>query len=944
MKSTLYSSFATAIPVMVSVFCFHPSAFAQPNKILGKINTEQWTALPGHVHVKARSEFDHGKAPGSLEMQSVTLDLKPSEGQQAALNELLLDLQNPKSPGYHRWLTPEQFADRFGASQSDLAKITDWARSAGLTVTSTARARNAVALSGSAAQISSAFHTEIHLYTVDGETHYANATNPSVPAAMSKLVLAIRGLNDFRMKPKLQKVVPAGRVTPNYTSSKGEHYLAPDDFATIFNVNSLYNSGIDGSAQNIVIVGQSKIDTSHLSTFTSYFGMNSVSLKTVLVPNKKSPGYSVIDAQESDLDLEWSAAVARSSSLIFVYSYNVFDAVQYAIDQNLAPVISMSYGECEEEDTRSDASNLQGWAQQASAQGITWVAASGDSGAAACYQSSGGPFGPASDSLALATDLPASVPEITAVGGTTFSEGSGTYWNNSNSSIKSSATSYIPEVTWNDSAANGSPASSGGGASQFFSKPSWQTGTGVPNDGARDVPDVAFPASAAHDGYLIYTSDGVVDQWSVIGGTSAGAPAFAGVLALLNQYVITNGYQSSAGLGNINANLYPLASSPSSAFHDITSGTNAVEACVDPLCRRTETSDGYNSGTGYDQTTGLGSVDAYRFVTAWHTDTVSASISLAATPNALTTAGATVLTATVKNPNGDTPTGTVTFAVGTNRLGTATLSGAAGSASATLNINGGAAGLISGSNTITAVYNGDSRNTASTGKTVVTVMSPLAAKPTITSLEDSASYRQAYSPGMALSIFGSNLSLSTATASSVPLPSSLQNVYVTINGIAARLYYISPSQLNVQIPYETPSSGRATVVVSDNGQTASATIQMSAAAPGIYTDNNGRILGVSSAKVGQTLTMYVNGAGALEPAVATGSTPNNSTTPVPAGKTLVTVEGVPASITYIGVPSWSIGVLQINFTVPSVLATGPLPVIVSVGGLASDPAYLTVSR
>ena len=125
-----------------------------------------------------------------------------------------------------------------------------------------------------------------------------------------------------------------------------------------------------------------------------------MNLQTVLVPNKKSPGYSVVDAQESDLDLQWSSAVARGASLIFVYSYDVLDAVQYAIDQNLAPVISMSYGECEESDTKSGASTMRSWAKQAIAQGITWVAASGDSGAAACYESSGGPFGPASDSLA----------------------------------------------------------------------------------------------------------------------------------------------------------------------------------------------------------------------------------------------------------------------------------------------------------------------------------------------------------------------------------------------------------------------------------------------------------------------------------------------------------------------------------------------------------------
>ena len=926
---------------------FHASSFAQPGRIIGTINPDQWIPLPGQVHAHARPEFDQGKAPDSLIMQSVTLVLKPSVSQQAALDQLLLDQQNPKSSSYHRWLTPEQFADRFGASQSDLGKIGDWARSVGLTVTGTARARNAVTLSGSAVQVGSAFHTEIHLYQVNGETHYANATSPSVPAAMSQVVAAIRGLHDFRMKPRIRKGAASAAapiLTPAYTNSSGKHYLAPDDFAAIFDVTPLYNSGIDGSGQTIVIVGQSKIDTTHLSTFTNYFGMSSVSLKTVLVPNKKSPGYSVVDAQESDLDLEWSAAVARGASLLFVYSYDVLDAVQYAIDQNLAPVISMSYGECEESDTKSNAASMRSWAQQAIAQGITWVAASGDSGAAACYQSSGGPFGPASSSMALATDLPASVPEVTAVGGTTFSEGNGSYWSSTNSSTRASANSYIPEVTWNDSAANGSPASSGGGASQFFSKPSWQTGTGVPNDGARDVPDVAFPASADHDGYLVYTSDGLVDQWSVIGGTSAGAPSFAGVLALLNQYMVSKGYQSSSGLGNINTNLYPLASSVPGAFHDIVSGDNKVEACNDPLCTTKSKSGGYSAGTGYDQTTGLGTVDAYTFVTSWYSGQASPNLAVTASPDEVTTAGTTVLQATVKNSNGDTPGGTVTFWVGSAKLGIATLSGSSGVASASLSITGGTAGLSSGANTITVTYGGDKANHAATAKTVVDVVSASEAKPSISSLLHGASYREAYAPGMEMSIFGSNLALSTRSASSTPLPTQLDNVSVKINGVAAPLYYISPGQLNVQIPYETPTSGKVTVVVTDNGETASATISMAPPAPGIYTDGRGNLTPTSTASAGQTVAIYVTGAGAMDPAVATGSTPTSGATAVPTGTTLVTVAGIRASTTYVAEPGWSVGVLQINFIVPSGVGTGTLPVVVSIGGVASEPAMLTVSR
>jgi subtilase family serine protease len=305
--------------------------------------------------------------------------------------------------------------------------------------------------------------------------------------------------------------------------------------------------------------------------------------------------------------------------LVFVYSNDVTDAVQYAIDQNLAPVLSMSYGSCEPLWSDSDAKTMQSWAKQGNAQGITWVASSGDSGAAGCYYRDTGPVG-ATATLTLAADMPAAVPEITAIGGTTFNEDSSSYWSTSNdSTTKSSALSYIPETSWNDSTTN-RPAASGGGVSQIFSKPSWQTGVGVPSDDARDIPDLAFPASAQHDGYMVYTSSGAETGWYIFGGTSAGAPAFAGMLAVLNQYVVASGIQSNAGLGNVNTRLYDLASSASWAFHDITTGDNSATAivCGGFLCSAPyKKSVGYSAGTGYDLVTGLGSLDAFSFFLAW---------------------------------------------------------------------------------------------------------------------------------------------------------------------------------------------------------------------------------------------------------------------------------------------------------------------------------------
>jgi adhesin/invasin len=198
---------------------------------------------------------------------------------------------------------------------------------------------------------------------------------------------------------------------------------------------------------------------------------------------------------------------------------------------------------------------------------------------------------------------------------------------------------------------------------------------------------------------------------------------------------------------------------------------------------------------------------------------------------------------------------------------------------------------------------------------------------------------------MVLTIVGTQLALTTNTGSTLPLPTVLDNVSVTVNGVAAPLYYISPTQLNVQIPYQTPTSGRATLVVGNNGQTAATTIQMAAAAPGIFFDSgSGKLVPAATAPRGRTVTLYLTGAGAVQPSVATGAAPGSGTTPVPAQAILVTVGGVGASTTYIGIPSWSVGVLQVNFIVPAAAALGPQPVVVSVGAVASAGATLAVSQ
>jgi uncharacterized protein (TIGR03437 family) len=930
------TKYVSACIAVVSALLWAASAMAQSSRIIQAPDNRLRTVLTGHLHPKAQAAAlagnDQGRVSPSLALPYITVALAPSAGQQAELEKLLVDQQTPGSPNYHHWLTPEEYGQRFGVSDADLGKITQWLQEQGLQVTSVARGRNWIVASGTAAQVETAFQTKIHTYLVDGETHFANASEPSVPAAFASVVKSIRGLNDFRMKPRVRSSLSKR----HYSAGPGQpNYLAPDDFAAIYDVAPLYAAGINGTGQKIAIAGQIQVDLSDIEQFRSQFNLPANAPQMLLVPGSPNPGDSATsgDLAESDLDLEWAGAVARNAAIVFVYSNDVMTSVQYAIDQNLAPVISVSYGSCELETPDSEFNSFVRWAQQANAQGITWLAASGDNGAADCNDS---------QNPGLAVDLPGSLPEVTSVGGTEFVDTTGTYWSLTNNANGASALSYIPESTWNTSVEDGVPAASGGGASVLFAKPSWQIGPGVPADNARDVPDVALNASEDHDGYLVYTSGSL----QIYGGTSVPTPSFAGVTVLLNQKL------GSGGVGNVNPKLYSLAQSNPGIFHDVTTGNNIVTvSCPSTHPNCAATSVGYYAGVGYDQATGLGSVDAYKLVMDWNGGSVtpppaSPTVSVKLLANLSTVAANDVvyLTATVASLVGTTPTGSVLFSIAGASLGSAVLSGSAGTATATLALNG--LELPSGSGTITATY--DSSSSASVAVSVTASGSGSSAAPAISSVANGASFKSSFAPGSILSVFGSSLSPVIQSASSVPLPLSVSGVEVLVNGIAAPLYYVAPGQLNVQIPYETTVHDVAVVSVNNNGQVTTRTFLVDAAAPGIFTNSSGALVPTAAAASGQEVAFYITGAGAVSPAVPDGAAPATSTAianlPMPSGRTTVTIGGAEATIDFIGIPWGLVGVTQINVQVPNGIPLGPQPVVVTVGGAASAPATITITN
>jgi subtilase family serine protease len=617
------SLFSLALPAQPAADPSNPLFAQARDRITSYIDDEQRVTLRGNVHPLALAQYDAGAVAPGFPMEHMLLTLLPDAAQQDALNQLLDAQHNPESPYYHQWLTPEQYAERFGVSDADTAQVAGWLQDHGMEVEEVTAGRRSIVFSGSAAQVESAFHTQIHTYKVGNAIHHANATDPEIPAALVQVVGGVVSLHDFHSEA-LHSF--SRKPSPEFTSG-GAYYLAPADFATIYDLAPLYQQSINGSGQSVAIVARSNIKIADVRQFRTFFGLPANDPQIIV--NGADPGIWNSDEEtEADLDVEWSGAVAKNATIKFVVSKstNSSDGVdlsaQYIVNHNLAPVMSTSFGLCEASLGSSGNGFLNSLWQQAAAQGITVFVSSGDNGAAGCDSASA-----SKATHGRAVNGLCSTPYSVCVGGTEFNDTTNPslYWSTFNATgTQSSALSYIPEIVWNESGPGAGLWSSGGGASSVYAKPSWQAGTGVPADGRRDVPDVSL-SSAGHDGYLIYQEGGLY----VVGGTSAASPSFAGVMALVLQH-------AAARQGNANTTFYSLASKQraggAAIFHDITQGNNSVPGQT-----------GFNATIGYDQATGLGSIDGSVLVNHWSDATVVPAFQ--ATPSAgsiSVTAGASV--------------------------------------------------------------------------------------------------------------------------------------------------------------------------------------------------------------------------------------------------------------------------------------------------------------
>lgn len=710
---------------------------------------------------------DAGRVEPNHAMARMLLALTPPPEKRQALEKFLDDVQNRNSAEYHHWLTPAEFGARFGVEDGDAEAVRQWLQKSGFQVSPAAQSKLWVEFSGTAQQVESAFHSELHYYDWRGKRYLANAADIGVPAEFAGITRGVVSLDNFGKRPP--RLHLGARVQPNLTATgqANVYYLAPGDFAAIYNTKGLLSSGVDGTGITIAVTAQSGIELPDAQTFRQIFVSAQANDPNYIVSGPDPRVSGPVDLQEAQLDVEWAGAVAPGAAIDLVVAGStdttsgVDLAAAYAIDNRVAPIVTYTYGACEALLTPAQNAFYNALWQQAAAEGITVLVATGDNGAAGCDSPTAGL--PATHGSAV--NGAASTPYNVAVGGTEFADGANlsTYWGSNNADF-ASAIGYIPEAAWNESCDPGQVVSAtncfygtgnfsllagSGGASTIYAKPAWQTGTGVPNDAKRDIPDMALAAAASHDDIVYCNSttgsacqinnQGEVVGLTLVGGTSVSTPAMAGILALVEQ-------KNGAYQGQINYTLYKLAqthSCSSSAqtnptaqnscvFYDVISGNNGVPcAGGSPGCSSQQANvNGILAGgvanTGYDLATGLGSVNATNLANLWSGTSLTPTQTTLQLPANFTHGSAVTVTGNVAPISGTgAPTGSLSLLTGSAGAAPDVLSVASGGFSATVN------DLPGGSYNVTAHYAGDATFAASDSTGVAVNVLP---EPSATSL------------------------------------------------------------------------------------------------------------------------------------------------------------------------------------------------------------------
>jgi pro-kumamolisin-like protein len=567
---------AVVVLVVVSVSIFSLKLFAQ---------ARQDTRVP--IQGQTVPLIRHAQLLGAANVQqplNLSIGLQPRNQQE--LDDLLRQMYNPRSSLYHHFLTSQEFTDEFGPTPDQQQQVANYLHSQGLHVTSISPNGLLIDASATVAQAESTFQVSVNNYQLGTHTFYANASAPIIPSSLSSLIASIGGLdNSVQYHPLVNHVQYKGpkgksgssprtsRAVPNAQSG-----YAPADLVGAYDAGPLQQAGVSGNNQTVAVFELDGYQSSDVTQYLQTYNLGSPAISNVLVDGFN--GSAGAGAIEVELDIEVVAAMAPKATQIVYEGPNttqgVNDTYNKIVTDNKAQVTTISWGECESASGTSELQTLDTIFKQGASEGIAMFAASGDSGAYDCNDSN------------LAVDSPAGDPYITGVGGTNLQISNGAYGS---------------ESVWsNPSDTQRSPKGSGGGGglSNTFALPSWQTGPGVKNqysNGNRQVPDVSADADPA-SGYSVYctvASSGCPSAgWIEVGGTSAAAPLWAGSTASMNEYLQKQG---KSRMGFANPVLYGLAGTQQqfAPFHDVTSGTNLF----------------YPATAGYDEASGWGSPDIY---------------------------------------------------------------------------------------------------------------------------------------------------------------------------------------------------------------------------------------------------------------------------------------------------------------------------------------------
>ena len=1057
-----------------------PQGFAA-DRVVTPVDSTRRVSLAGGRPAWATPQSDAGVLPADSPIQHATIVLSRSPERQRAFEQFLARQQDPGSSDYHRWLTPVELGERFGVSANDIAAATNWLASENLQVETVSNSRVLIAFSGSAAAVGEAFRAPLHQYVVNGEQRISIASDPSIPAALAPVIRAVAGLYTVKLNPmhrggagSLAALLPNASPEGTFGSN---HYLFPADFAAIYDLNSIYASEINGAGQAIAIIGRSRVDNADVENFQKLSGLPVQDPTVIIPPNGVDPGPPVTtqvqsppgDQLEATIDVTRAASVAPGATIDLVVSKSaggydgLYFATQYVVDTNPVPaqIVNISFGACESGYTALGVALWDTFFSQAAAEGISVIVCSDDSGAAGCDKNFTTP--PASQ--IQSPNYICSSSYATCVGGTEFADLSnlGRYWSATNGTNYESALGYIPEGGWNEpltSAGLPTIAASGGGVSGYIATPAWQSGI-APGYVGRYTPDVSF-TSSCHDGYFSCFAaagngcpGGTLQHFEYVCGTSAAAPDMAGIAALINQ-------KEGGPQGNLNPALYRLSITAPAVFHDVTVQSSGVADCdvnVPSMCNNSTPGPtdltgglaGFLVGPGYDEVSGLGSIDVANLLANWASVTTPLSataVTLTSSANTAALGTSLALTASVTSSDLILPVGTVSFVDGTAVLGTATL-GASGSAPYNLT------SLGAGVHSITAVYGGDVTHAGSTSAALAQAISPAGctfgldsagqvfpaaggsgavdvtagagcfwaasntagwvtltapasgagsgvlnytvtanngagrlntlsvaglpfnvqqsgALPAITpsGVVNAASFTANIAPGSLASLFGTNLADDIYQGSQVysngRFLTSVAGVIVSVNGVNAPLIYVSPGQINFQVPWETPlgNSVNVQVTVAGSQSNLEPIAIASTASPSMFLNDystgmawvtgtvaEGCATSQCAVQAGGKYQLWANGLGPKnqpeQDGVGDGATTLDALSV--AGGTAscqLTIGGVAAEVDYCGAAPGLI-IDQLNFTYPAgVPPDAPVTAVLTINGATGTfwlPAPATVA-